>query len=101
MNDIRKPEIKTKWKVSPEVLSARIDDEVVLMSIEAGYYFSLDPTGSRIWELLSGRPSTIAELADMLMEEYEVEKDTCIADVMNFIGTMAARKLVTEAGEDC
>jgi len=43
-------------KVSEEVLSSKIDEEVVLMSIEAGYYFTLDPIGSRIWELLSEKP---------------------------------------------
>ncbi len=42
-----------KWQVNTEVLSSKIDEDTILMSIEADSYFGLDPIGSRIWELLS------------------------------------------------
>lgn len=83
-----------KWKISPEVLSSMIDDEVVLMSISAGFYYSLEPVASRIWTLLSEQPATIEELADRLTEEYEVDRDTCIGDIRLFIEDMALRKLI-------
>lgn len=88
--------IKSKCKVAPEILSSKIDEEVVLMSIETGTYYSLDPIGSRIWELLSKEPETIPELVDQLMEEYDVEVERCITDVQVFIDDMASKKLVTE-----
>ncbi|NLD64883.1 MAG: PqqD family protein [Bacteroidales bacterium] len=82
------------FRVSTDVLSNKIDDELVLMSPTAGFYYSLDPVGSRIWELLSEKPSTVDELADRLMEEYEVDRETCLNDVLAFIDDMAARKLI-------
>ena len=85
--------MNTKWQVSPEVLSSRIDDEVVLMSIEAGYYFALDTVGSRIWELLS-KPLTNDELTEALMEEYDVERDTCVKEVNSFIEEMRSKNLI-------
>lgn len=82
------------WKVSEEVLSSKIDEEVVLMSIEAGYYFTLDPIGSRIWELLSEKSYTLEGLVEALMEEYEVDEATCRADVQAFIAEMSEKKLI-------
>jgi Coenzyme PQQ synthesis protein D (PqqD) len=86
----------TKWQITPEVLSSKIDEEVVLMSIEADAYFGLDPVGSNIWELLSKNPATINELVFILMEEYEVAEEDCRKDVQSFIDDMSSRKLIRE-----
>lgn len=83
-----------KFHISPQVIHSKIDDEVVVMSIEAGEYLTLDSVGSRIWELLSEKPSTVDELVGLLMEEYEVDRETCLNDVQAFIDDMAARKLI-------
>jgi len=83
-----------KWQLAKEVLSSKIDEEIVLLAVDAESYLSLDPVGSRIWELLSEKPSTVDELADLLMEEYEVDRGTCLNDVLAFIDDMAARKLI-------
>ena len=83
-----------KRYVNTEVLSSRIDEEVVLMSMEAESYFGLDPIGSRIWELLSQQPSTANELVVMLMKEYEILEDTCRTQVRQFIEDMLTKKLI-------
>lgn len=89
--------MNNKWKVSSEVLSSKIDEEVVLMSIEAGFYFGLETVGSRIWELLSEKPATFDELVTLLMDEYEVDEETCRADVQSFIEDMYSKKLILSA----
>lgn len=95
-----KNEIKTIWQVAPEVLFSRIDDEMILMSISEGYYFTLDPVGTRIWELLSRESSTLINLTDQLMEEYEVDKETCMKDLQEFIEDMASKKLIIPAEQE-
>ena len=89
--------MNTIWQVSKKVLSSKIDEEVILMSIEADSYFGIDPVGSRIWELLSKQPATINELVQILVEEYEVDEQTCRKDVQAFIDDMSARKLIEKA----
>ena len=86
--------MEIKWQISTEVLSSKIDEEVVLMSIEADSYFGLDPIGSYIWELLSIKPATIKELVQLLMEEYDIDKETCLKDVHAFVDIMSERKLI-------
>jgi len=99
MTDKRHSEKNIKWQVSPEVLSSRIEEEVVLMSLEAGFYFSLDPVGSRIWELLEKQPATINELVDKLIDEYDVDRQMCLNDVRSFIDTMISKRLVVSVSE--
>ena len=86
-----------KWKVSPEVLFSKIDEEVVLMSIAADSYFGLDPVGSYIWELLEKQPSSFDELVQLLVEEYDVDEQTCRNDVKKFIDEMSEKKLILQA----
>ena len=37
---------------SSEPMQAELDNELVMMSVERGSYYGLDPVGSKIWELL-------------------------------------------------
>ena len=59
-----------KYQISPEVLFSKIDDEVIIMSIEADSYFGLDPVGSRVWELLE-QPATMDELVRQLVQDFQ------------------------------
>ena len=82
-----------KWQISPEILHSKIDEEVILMSIEADSYFGLDPIASRIWELLE-QPLDLDELVEKLMEEYEVDAETCRQDVQALLEDMQGRGLI-------
>ena len=85
-----------KWQVNTEVLSSKIDEEAILMSFEAESYFSLNPIGSRVWDLLSKQAATIDELIVLLMEEFEVDETTCREDVQHFIDDMSTKKLISQ-----
>ena len=81
---------------NPEIISSKIDDEVVMMSIEEGKYFGLDPIGSIIWELLE-EPASLGQLVPLLLEQFDVPKDQCEKDCMSFILDMLEKKtLITQ-----
>lgn len=84
-----------KWQITPSILHSKIDEEVILMSIEADSYFGLDPIASRIWELLE-EPRSLQELTAILTEEYEVDADTCQQDVQELLDDMAGRGLIQQ-----
>ena len=86
--------MNTRWQVSQEVLSSKIDEEIILMSIKADSYFGIDPVGSQVWEILSKKPSTTNEIVQIMMEDYEVDEETCRTDVQAFIDDIYARKLI-------
>ncbi|OPY77508.1 MAG: Coenzyme PQQ synthesis protein D [Syntrophorhabdus sp. PtaU1.Bin058] len=69
---------------SREIVAGEIDDEIVMMSVENGTYYALDPVGSSIWELIE-TPIKVSELVDRLLLGYDVERETCERDVMTFL----------------
>jgi hypothetical protein len=80
-----------------EILYAPVGtEEAVMMSVVAGRYYGLNAVGTRIWDLLE-RPMTIAELCAQLCEEFEVEAQTCEAEVLKFVNELIANGIVHEA----
>jgi len=69
------------------MLSTELDQETVLMSIDAGAYYGLEGPAQRIWEILE-TPLTFSALVDRLVEEYQVSPETCAADLERFLGEM-------------
>jgi len=76
-----------------KTISGRLHDEIVMMDLEQGKYFSLNPVATRIWDLLE-RELTVEELCVLLKEEYEVESRQCIEDVSEHLGEMVRLGLV-------
>ena len=78
---------------SPSVITAEVDGEVVMMSIEQGQYFGLDDIGSDIWKRLDA-PCAFADLIDRLAADYEADRASIAADVRALLETMAERDVV-------
>lgn len=76
----------------PDMLSAEIGGEAVMMSIEKGAYFGLNPVATRIWDLIE-QPKSLAELIAVIFGEYEVTPEQCEADVREFSADMIERGL--------
>ncbi|MCC3376007.1 lasso peptide biosynthesis PqqD family chaperone [Cohnella sp. REN36] len=74
-------------------LVSDMNGEKVMMSIQNGKYYNLGAIGGRIWELVAV-PQTIEQLATALMEEYEVDRDTCEAQVRQFLDHLLQEKLI-------
>lgn len=65
-------------------LAAVVDDEVVMFDPERGAYFSLGEVGSRVWELIE-QPVSIDQMCDVLVQEYEIDREACRAEVVAFL----------------
>jgi hypothetical protein len=78
---------------SPSVLTAEVDGEVVMMSIEQGRYYGLDDIGTDIWKRLD-TPCSFAELIDRLAVDYDADRATIASDVRDLLGRMAGQDVV-------
>jgi len=76
-----------------EVLSASLDNELVLLSIENNRYFGSGEVGRRIWDLCE-QPSSVATVVDKLLTEFDVDRQQCEADVLEFGKQMIDAKLL-------
>ena len=68
-------------------LSAKVGNELVMMSAEKGNYIGLSEVGARIWELIEA-PSEVDAVCARLQQEYQVAPDTCRAEVESFLNEL-------------
>ena len=87
--------------VSPDVLFQEISGEIVLLDLASEQYFGLDEVGARIWALINeGR--AVGEVADSLLQEYEVERATLESDIDELLRSLLEAGLISlgEAGSE-
>lgn len=78
-----------------DVLSAPLQETLLIMSLDKGRYFKLNAVGRRIWELLE-HPTTEVAMLDALASEYDVAPDLCRQQLTNFLDHLRERGLVRE-----
>ena len=85
---------QSKFVLSPHAMSRTIGEETVILDLESGTYFGLDPLGAQMWQMLEEGKS-VGEARDAIFDEYEVERDRLEADLLALAAELAERKLVT------
>ncbi|MDX1741142.1 MAG: PqqD family protein [Rhodothermales bacterium] len=84
------------YELSPDIVSTQLDDnEAVLLNLKTRKYYTINETGSVIWNGLKEGKST-DEIADALTAEFEIEKDDAMVHVDEFIGKLVSDGIVTE-----
>jgi len=79
--------------VPPQVMFRLVGDEAVLLDLQSGMYFGLDPVGARMWNLLAeGR--TLADVASTVAEEYGVEVGRVQSDILELVATLRGKGLL-------
>ena len=84
-----------KYIRKKDTISGRLHDELIMMDIDKGKYFALNPIATRIWDLLEN-PLSLDELCSLLMDEYEVNAVQCREEVETHLGEMRKLGLVEE-----
>ena len=82
-----------KLSRTEKMLSTDLDQETVLMSIEAGAYYGMAGTARTIWEKLQ-TPMTFAALVDELVKQYAITPEACAAELQGFLGEMEKEGLL-------
>jgi hypothetical protein len=81
------------WVVrSSEPIAAEVGDGLVMLSVEEGKYFSLNPTAAAIWRRLES-PVRIGELCDQIVEEFDISREHAIHAVPAFIAKLLEQKI--------
>jgi hypothetical protein len=74
-------------------VSTVLDDETVILHLEDGVYYGLDPVGTSIWQLLQ-EPRPVAEIRDRIVEEFDVDPERCARDLDALLSDLAERRLI-------
>jgi hypothetical protein len=85
-----------RYKAIAEALVATLSDGAVLLNLQTKRYFSLNETGTRIWEMVQQTADEEAIVAAMLCE-YEVEEPMARAEVRRILDALIEAQLIVPA----
>ena len=83
----------TRILASDKVVGCEIDGEIVLLHLDTGTYFGLNPVGAEIWNFVRDERS-IEEIRDHLLSLYNVTPSRCESEVKALVGKLASQGLV-------
>jgi hypothetical protein len=78
---------------SPLVVTAEVDGTMMMMSVNQNKYFRLDDIANDIWQRIEP-PCLFAELVDRLVDDYDADRATIVADVRALLDRMIAQDIV-------
>src|SRR4029078_1728097 len=76
--------LETQVFLGEDVVSRELDGEAVILNLESGTYFGLDPVGTRIWSLLQ-KNASLREAFETLQQEYEVAPNRLEGDLLRLV----------------
>lgn len=79
-----------------DMVAGVVDADVMVMSIETGKYFQLNAMGGEIFDILR-EPLRASALCDVLESRFSVARDTLEKEIVQYLGELAARNIITIA----
>ncbi len=95
MNEITRNTIVSRCD---DIIVGKVDEDVMMASIETGKYYQLNPTGSQLWDLLE-QPKSVDQLCQLLARDFKVAPDACLRDVIHFLKEMTSRNVLAVRNE--
>jgi hypothetical protein len=87
---------ETRVNISPSVYVRSFGEELVLLDFGRGEYFGLDEVGGEIWRRLEAGDS-LSRIADSIVQQYDVEKEIALRDIVELVSRLSNHSLVTIA----
>ena len=88
-------EISRQSKVArnAEVLHREVEGETVLLDADSGTYYTLNETGSAIWEMIE-EPTPLTAVHANLLETFDVSDEDAWNGILTLVADLAEQGLV-------
>ncbi len=73
----------------------KVDEELVILDIETGIYYTLNEVGARIWELALDARS-IKEIVDDLLVHFDASEDVMYKDAEKVLRDLVRENILLE-----
>ena len=79
--------------IHQDAVFRELDGEAVILQLEAGMYFGLDPVGTRLWQLIEthGQLRPVLEAA---LQEFDVSPDVLERDLIELVSRLSEKELL-------
>lgn len=85
--------IATRYTPKADVVARTVADEMILLDLETGIYFTLNSVGASIWRALESGADRQATI-EAIVEQYEVDTETATADYDEYVEALVAEGLL-------
>jgi len=89
----------TRVVASKNQVSSDVVGEVIILNLMSGLYFGLKDVGAEIWNLVK-HPTTVADITAAIVQDYEVDLESCEHDVRALLEELAAEGLIERIKND-
>ncbi len=86
------------YKKTPSVVCTELDDGAVLLNLDTKYYYNLNETGLRIWQIME-ESRDLTKIADKLSNEYEVDIEKAKSNVLKLVEDLEKDGLIMSDGK--
>lgn len=88
----------TLYKRNEQLITATMNEEIVMMDVMSGKYYSLGVTGGVIWKILE-KPAKLEGIVEKLLQEFAIDKETCTEQVSDFLEHALKKGIIVWAEE--
>lgn len=74
-------------------VSCPLGEDIIILDLKAGLYFSLDNVGAKVWQLIQ-QPRRLHEIRDAILETFDVTADVCERDLVALLHELEARNFI-------
>jgi coenzyme PQQ synthesis protein D (PqqD) len=85
--------LQTTVRASDDVVVRELDGEAVLLNLESGMYFGLDPVGTRVWQLID-QHHRLSAVVKSMCEEFDAPPETIERDVLRLVSELVEKRIV-------
>ena len=80
-------------RISKDVIIQELEGDAILLNIQDGMFFGLNPVAHRMWELLT-ELGEAEKVLTQLRQEYEASEEQLRQDLIDFIEKLRLKGLV-------
>lgn len=80
-------------RISKEVIAQELEGEAILLNMQDGKFFGLNPVAKRMWDLLNELGQS-EKVLKQLLEEYDTNEQQLRQGLDNFIDQLLTRGLI-------
>jgi hypothetical protein len=93
MNTVHKLNLDSIVQRDPEVIAAKADQGLIMVSIETGHYYGLSDVAREIWDVIEC-PKKVSDLLCDLTEIYEIDGPACEEQTLFFLEALRQEGLL-------
>lgn len=84
--------LDTQIHIPETVYTQEVGEETILLDTQGGRYFSLDPVGTRMWQLMR-KHGALRPVYEIILNEYEVTPEQLETDLLALAAKMIDKGL--------